>query len=81
MVYIEVLLLDAYYMMQLKYKQFKLKSIYMIQLKDKKFWASCINVTLYNFWARIKIVVVVVIVVARLTSSFTCFFGTERAIK
>ena len=24
---------------------------------------SCINVTLYNFWARIKIVVVIVVVV------------------
>ena len=36
-VYIEVLLLDVYYMMQLKYKGFKLKSIYTIQLKYKKF--------------------------------------------
>ena len=36
-VYIEVLLVDVYYMMQLKYKKFKLKSKYMIQLKYEKF--------------------------------------------
>ena len=54
-VYIEVLLLDVYYMMQLKYKKFKLKSIYMIQLKYKKFKLKSRYKNNYNIHtARIK---------------------------
>ena len=54
-VYIEVLLLDVYYMMQLKYKQFKLKSIYMIQLKYKKLKLKSRYKNNYNIHtARIK---------------------------
>ena len=54
-VYIEVLLLDVYYMMQLKYKKIKLKSIYMIQLKYKKFKLKSRYKNNYNIHtARIK---------------------------
>ena len=55
MVYIEVLLLDVYYMMQLKYKKFKLKLTYMIQLKYKKFKLKSRYKNNYNIHtARIK---------------------------
>ena len=36
-VYIEVLLLDVYYMMRLKYKKFKLKSLELVEINILKY--------------------------------------------